>query len=70
MPSEFDTANSLAGDIPVRLVTCPHCKGESVYHPSNTSRPFCSPKCRALDLGAWANEEFRVAAKPPKDEMD
>ena len=44
-----------------RIVMCPHCKGDSVYHASNPARPFCSPRCRAMDLGAWANEDFRVA---------
>ena len=48
-------------ELPVRLVACPSCKGGSVFHPSNPSRPFCSPKCRAVDLGAWANEDFRLA---------
>ncbi|OYT92712.1 MAG: DNA gyrase inhibitor YacG [Burkholderiales bacterium PBB3] len=49
------------GEFASRIVVCPHCKGDSVYHSSNSARPFCSPRCRALDLGAWANEDFRVA---------
>lgn len=44
----------------VRIVSCPTCRGDSVFAPSNTSRPFCSPRCKNMDLGAWANEEFRV----------
>ncbi len=43
-----------------KIVTCPHCNGESIYQLSNSARPFCSPKCKALDLGAWANEDFRL----------
>lgn len=58
------------GNFPMRVVACPHCKDDSVYHPSNASRPFCSPKCRALDLGAWANEDFRVAQNRPPEDID
>lgn len=44
-----------------RLVRCPHCGGDSVYAPSNPARPFCSERCKNMDLGAWASESFRVA---------
>ena len=54
----------------VRLVTCPHCTGDSVYHPSNPARPFCSPRCKAMDLGAWANEDFRVAESGVRESID
>ena len=54
--------NSTAATSEYRFVVCPHCKGESVYHVSNAARPFCSPRCKAMDLGAWASEDFRVAA--------
>lgn len=53
-----------------RVVACPHCKGDSLFHPSNASRPFCSPRCRALDLGAWANEDFRVSDKTFTEDSD
>lgn len=44
-----------------RLVRCPQCGGDSVYAPSNPARPFCSERCKNMDLGAWASESFRVA---------
>ena len=47
-----------------RIVLCPRCKGDSVYAPSNQYRPFCSARCKGLDLGAWADEDFRLAADP------
>ena len=50
-----------------KIVDCPQCKGDSVYHISNASRPFCSIRCRSIDLGAWANESFRLAENEPKD---
>ena len=43
-----------------RTVTCPACKGPSVYGPANPWRPFCSKRCREHDLGAWATESYRV----------
>jgi endogenous inhibitor of DNA gyrase (YacG/DUF329 family) len=52
-----------------RLVRCPACGGDSVYGPGNRYRPFCSERCKNLDLGAWASEEFRVPdAAPPDDQ--
>ena len=43
------------------IVSCPHCGGESRYDESNPFRPFCCKRCRMIDLGKWADEEFRVA---------
>ena len=30
--------------------------------PENAFRPFCSERCKTIDLGAWATEQYRVAA--------
>jgi endogenous inhibitor of DNA gyrase (YacG/DUF329 family) len=45
---------------PPKLVSCPTCAGDSVYAPSNAYRPFCSERCKNIDLGAWASESFRM----------
>jgi len=50
-----------------RLVPCPTCRGDAVYAASNPWRPFCSERCRSVDLGAWASESFRVPAVSPPD---
>jgi len=47
------------------VVRCPTCGGPSVYAPGNRYRPFCSERCKQIDLGAWAAEDFRVPASPP-----
>ena len=47
-----------------RTVRCPACGGPSVYAPDNPWRPFCSERCRTLDLGAWASEAYRIGAAP------
>jgi endogenous inhibitor of DNA gyrase (YacG/DUF329 family) len=57
-----------SSDVKPRLVRCPACGGKSVYGPSNPYRPFCSERCKNMDLGAWASEEFRVPEKPPREE--
>ena len=51
----------------ILTVRCPTCKGPSIFAPSNRWRPFCSERCRQIDLGAWASESFRVEATPPSD---
>ena len=53
-----------------KLVTCPTCGGDSVYAPSNFFRPFCSERCKNIDLGAWASEDFRMPAQGlPEDQL-
>jgi endogenous inhibitor of DNA gyrase (YacG/DUF329 family) len=52
-----------------RVVRCPACGGDSVYSPANPFRPFCSERCKNMDLGAWASESFRVPDEaPPKED--
>lgn len=54
---------------PPRLVKCPACGGQSVYGPQNPYRPFCCARCKNVDFGAWASEDFRVPAEaPPQDQ--
>lgn len=51
-----------------RKVTCPSCGEGAEYSPANPWRPFCSERCRTLDLGAWASESYRIPAKAdPQD---
>lgn len=50
-----------------RIVRCPQCEGDSVYANSNPYRPFCSERCKGLDLGAWASESFRVPTEAPPE---
>ena len=47
----------------LRLVRCPACEAEVEWRPENTFRPFCSARCKGVDLGAWAREQYRVAAE-------
>ena len=49
----------------VRQVPCPACGAPSLFAVGNRWRPFCSPRCAGVDLGAWASEAYRVASPPP-----
>jgi endogenous inhibitor of DNA gyrase (YacG/DUF329 family) len=42
------------------IVTCPTCGKEHAWDTHNRYRPFCSERCRLIDLGKWANEEYRI----------
>jgi endogenous inhibitor of DNA gyrase (YacG/DUF329 family) len=46
----------------VRYVSCPRCGAQVPWAPASRYRPFCSERCRTMDLGAWATERYRVAA--------
>ena len=48
-------------------VRCPQCGGESLWNAGNPYRPFCSDRCRLIDLGAWATDQYRVAGEAPLD---
>jgi endogenous inhibitor of DNA gyrase (YacG/DUF329 family) len=51
----------------VKTVPCPRCGAQAAYSPENRWRPFCSERCRTIDLGAWASEAYRVPAAPATD---
>lgn len=53
--------------IPTRIVPCPTCGGDSIYSPTNAYRPFCSARCKGIDFGAWASEDFKVPEDTPPD---
>ena len=46
-----------------RYVRCPQCGAESLWDVANKFRPFCSERCKLIDLGAWASETYRVPAE-------
>lgn len=39
---------------------CPSCRQAILPRAGNPHFPFCSPRCRAVDLGKWLGQEFRV----------
>ena len=43
-----------------RVVPCPRCGKAVEWTPESRYRPFCSERCKLIDLGAWASESYRV----------
>jgi endogenous inhibitor of DNA gyrase (YacG/DUF329 family) len=44
----------------MRVVSCPQCKKEAVFSKENPFRPFCSERCKLIDLGEWASEGYAI----------
>lgn len=42
---------------------CPTCN-KQVEWQDNLFRPFCSERCKLVDLGKWVSEEYRVPGRP------
>jgi endogenous inhibitor of DNA gyrase (YacG/DUF329 family) len=53
-----------------RLVNCPVCGKSVEWTEAAAYRPFCSKRCRTMDLGAWAEERYRVPVVEDKDDPD
>jgi len=52
-----------------RSVTCPSCKQLTEYSVDNPYRPFCSKRCKLIDLGLWASEQYAIPADAKSDEL-
>ena len=57
-------------DDKIRNVLCPTCQQNSYYHQGNPNRPFCSERCRLIDLGEWADEGHRIPGQPVPPDFD
>ena len=53
-----------------RAVSCPRCGKSVEWTPANAYRPFCSERCKLIDFGAWATEQYRVPVAEDKDDPD
>jgi hypothetical protein len=59
-------------------VPCPRCGQPAAFDPSNRWRPFCSERCKTVDLGDWASERYGIpaedqeldSAEPESDDKD
>lgn len=47
-------------------VQCPKCNATIVWSTDNPFRPFCSERCKLIDLGQWATGAYRI----PQAERD
>ncbi len=42
------------------IVSCPTCNEEVIWNTQQEFRPFCSERCKLIDLGEWAADEKRI----------
>lgn len=52
------------------VVDCPTCARKVPFNASSRWRPFCSERCKTIDLGAWAAERYRIVGDAPSDGDD
>jgi uncharacterized protein len=53
-----------------RKISCARCGAATEYSLENKWRPFCSQRCRMIDLGKWAAEDYRVAEETPEEPLE
>ena len=46
------------------VVKCPTCQKQVEWNSTSTYRPFCSDRCRLIDLGEWASEKHAIPDEP------
>lgn len=52
------------------LVNCPHCGKAVPFSPASPYRPFCSERCKLIDLGQWATESYRIPETEEKPKTE
>jgi len=50
-----------------KKIKCPQCGLFTFYSLENPVRPFCSERCKLIDLGEWASESYAVPVTPSPD---
>lgn len=48
-------------------VACPHCKKPVPWTAESLYKPFCSERCRIIDLGAWADGSYAIPSEEGLD---
>lgn len=54
----------MSNDQPPLQLKCPTCSKTVLWNDDFPHRPFCSDRCRLIDLGEWASENHRIAGEP------
>ena len=53
-----------------KTVNCPQCGAKVEWDLNNRFRPFCSERCKMIDLGAWATESYRIPVAEEDETTD
>ncbi len=43
-----------------KSIKCPECGKATEYSSENEYRPFCSKRCRLIDLGEWIDGSYKI----------
>jgi endogenous inhibitor of DNA gyrase (YacG/DUF329 family) len=50
-------------------IACPLCKKKTTWE-ENPWRPFCSERCKLVDLGKWASEDYKIAGEKAEEDKE
>ncbi len=50
-------------------IKCPMCKKTTTWE-ENPNRPFCSERCKLLDLGKWVFEEYKIHGEKAEEKKE
>jgi endogenous inhibitor of DNA gyrase (YacG/DUF329 family) len=53
-----------------KVVICPQCGAPTPWSELNPHRPFCSERCKLIDLGQWASEGYRIPVEEQPESPD
>ena len=48
-------------------VQCPTCQKQVEWNTESKFKPFCSERCKLIDLGDWASEKHAIPVSPDLD---
>jgi endogenous inhibitor of DNA gyrase (YacG/DUF329 family) len=54
----------------VAIVNCPTCGKKVEWTEASKYRPFCSDRCKQIDLGAWAEEKYVIPSAGPEQDPE
>ncbi|MBL4583831.1 MAG: DNA gyrase inhibitor YacG [Pseudomonadales bacterium] len=68
-------SNATNNEPSARILPCPTCSKPAAWVTTNNARPFCSDRCKLIDLGAWSSGEHAIPGEPviqfsESDEID
>lgn len=49
-----------------KKINCPTCAKKNTWDQKNDFRPFCSERCKLIDLGEWASDSRKIPEEPPE----
>ena len=54
----------------IETVKCPHCGKRVAWTEASKWKPFCSERCRLIDLGDWLSERNILTGDASPDDED